>query len=140
MPVEIIGMRGAITGGTEDAAAQVDIPTDGTIIGIDCDLNAALDADSELAESELSFIATNQLSTNDVRGRLASISVVMTLTTSGIALVSLQKFVGPTDIPVAGGERLFIHIISTAGVTGTVRYNVHLDVRTVGGRRSARRR
>jgi len=138
--VDVIGMQGGFTGGTENALAMIDIPQDGFIIGIDWDLRADLDADGELIEAELSFIATNQLATNDVRGRISSISSMVTvLTAVGGHTASLQKWLGSFDISVAGGERLFLHTNGSAGVTGTVRCNVYLD-QPGSQRRSARRR
>jgi len=142
MPVEVIGMRGIGTGGAENAIASLDIPQDGVITGIDWDGRADVDADGEVIEAELSFIATAQFGTNDVRGRLSSVGAQISLTTSGVAHTSLQKFVGPTEIPVAGGERLHLHLNATAGLSSTIRVNIHLDVgrsRDV-RRRSARRR
>lgn len=137
---DVIGMFGAISGGTQNALAMLDIPQDGFIIGIDWDMFALLDATSELCEVELSFIATNQLGTNDVRGRISSVGTgAVVLTAVGINTNSVQKWVGSIDIPVSGGERLFLHAGSTAGVSGNVRCNLHVDLGTT-TRRSARRR
>lgn len=139
MPTEIIGMWADVTGGTQDAAAQVDIPQDGVVTGVDWDGEVDLDADAESMRSELSFIATNQFGQNDVRGRISGVSAQISLTTSGAPVGSLQKFVGPLDLPVAGGERLYLHVQSSTGVAGDVRCNVHLDVSRSPTRRSARR-
>mgnify|MGYP005822946611 CR=1 FL=1 len=138
---DIIGMYGAITGGVQDAVAMIDIPQDGFIVGIDWDLAVDLDADGEVANVELSFIATNQLSTNDVRGRLSSVGVqTAVLTAVGSTTVSTQKWLGSFDIAVAAGERIFLHANSTAGVTGVVRCNLFVDFTGGTTRRSARRR
>jgi len=141
MATEILGLFGAGTGGTQDAVATIDIPEDGVITGVDWDLRADLDADSESISVELSFIATNQFTTNDVRGRISSASAQISLTTSGVANTFVQKFVGPMEINVSGGERVHLHIDSTSGVASNVRCNLHLDVsRRARNRRSARRR
>jgi len=140
MPTEIIGMFGVVAGDTQDSLAGVDIPQDGFITGIDWDCRWNMDADAENANAELSFIATNQLTTNDVRGRLSSVGTMMSLTTSGAPVAVAQKFVGPIDIPVAGGERLFLHSVATTGVVGALRCSVHLETGKPAGRRSARRR
>lgn len=140
MPTTILGLYGAYTGGAEDAIAQLDIPQDGVITGVDWDGNANLDADNEESIVELSFIATNQADQNDVRGRISSITARISLTTSGIATVQMNKFVGPMDLPVAAGERIYLHSKSTSGVNGSCRCNVHLDTSGRGiTRRSARR-
>jgi len=139
MANEIIGLFAQITGGTQDARAQIDIPQDGVILGIDWDASWYFDAE-EKAEAELSFIATNQLDTNDVRGRLSSISAhSAVLTAVGAAPVFVQKWLGGIEVVVAGGERLYIHSVSTAGVNGEVRVNLYVDLGAT-MRRSARRR
>lgn len=140
MPTTIIGMYAGGTGGTEDAAANVDVPQDGVITGIDWDVQAEVDADAESIGVELSFIATGQLTQNDVRGRISGVSAKFSLTTEGGGTFSLQKFVDPMDLPVAGGERLYLHIVASAGVVTVARANVHLDTTGAGIRRSARRR
>lgn len=137
--LEVIGMFALVTGGTQDALAQIDIPQDGIIRGLEWDAFANLDADGEFFEAELSFIATNQANTNDVRGRISSISSQLTLLTSGYAISSVQKWVGPFELVVSGGERIYLHVLSTAGVAGDIRLNVHFDGGAAVTRRSARR-
>ena len=136
---DIIGMMGLITGGTEDAISQIDIPQDGFIIGIDWDANATLNATENIA-IELSFIATNQLLTNDTRGRISAVSgQANQVSAVGVPVVIMQKWLGSFDVSVSGGERLYLHAISTAGVTGVVRCGLYVELGTV-TRRAARRR
>jgi len=140
MSIEVIGMFAAGTGGLQDAQAQVDVPQDGFLLGIDWDMNAAFDANAESLAAELSFIATNQLITNDVRGRLSSVSAFFHLSDSSASVISVQKYVDLKEISVSGGERLYLHLLASAGVVSVVRCSLHLE--TTGGstRRSARRR
>jgi len=139
MANEIIGIYAQITGGTQDARAQVDIPQDGVLLGIDWDASWYFDAE-EKAEAELSFIATNQLTTNDVRGRLSSISAHSAeVTAVGEVPITVQKWLGGIEVVVAGGERLYIHSVATSGVNGIVRCNLYVDLGAT-MRRSARRR
>jgi len=135
----IIGMYGAGSGGTQDSLAVVDVPADGTITGVDWDVTAEQDADGETSSFELSFIATNQLATNDVRSRISSVGAQMSLTTSGIAQLVIQKFVGPMSIEVSGGERIHLHVTGSAGVGSVVRCNVHVEQDREPRRRSRRR-
>ena len=138
---DVIGMFGAIAGGTQDALAMIDVPQDGFLIGIDWDLSCDLDIDGETVTAELSFIATNQNNTNDVRGRLSSISSrAVVLTAVGGHMVSIQKWLGSFDIAIAGGERMFLRVSATAGVVGEVRCNLYIDFTGGTTRRSARRR
>ena len=140
MVLEIIGMHGGITGGTEDAISSIFIPQDGLIRAVDWDARTVPDADNEITDIELSFLATNQVAVNDTRGRISSISVgLVVLTAVGINSVVIQKFVGPFELQVSGGERIYIHSVSTAGVAGLVRCNIHFDGGATVTRRSARR-
>jgi len=137
---DVIGMLSLGTGGTQDANASIDVPQDGFIIGIDWDANCVLDAEENFA-AELSFIATNQLTTNDVRGRISSISQQNAeVTAVGEVKSSIQKWCGSFDITVAGGERLYLHIVASSGVTSVVRCNLYVDFGGTMTRRSARRR
>ena len=139
MASEIIGMYAQVTGGTQDARGAVDIPQDGVILGIDWDAGWYFDAE-EKAEVELSFIATNQLASNDVRGRLSSIQAHSAeVTAVGHNPISVQKWLGGIEIVVAGGERLYLHSVATSGVNGVVRCNLYVDLGAT-MRRSARRR
>lgn len=140
MSVEIIGMYALVAGGVQDGVSQVDIPQDGFILGLDWDAAVFLNASTEFFKCELSFIATNQFQTNDVRGRISSISSSMHLLTSGIGVVSVQKYVDIKELTVSGGERLFLHLDATASTGGDVRCNVHFEMRGGSTRRSARRR
>ena len=140
MALEIIGMHGSIAGATQDALAQIDVPQDGVLRGVDWDMSLNLDADDENSGAELSFIATNQLASNDTRGRISSISSwAAVLSAVGVNTVSVQKWIGPFELMVAGGERLFLHVSSTSGVTGIIRVNLHFDGGATVTRRSARR-
>lgn len=136
---EMIGMLALGTGGSQDSLAMIDIPQDGFIVGVDWDANCVLDAEENYA-AELSFIASNQLTTNDVRGRISSISAqAAEITAVGHNFASIQKHLGSFDIAVSGGERIFIHVVATAGVTSVTRCGLIVDLGTT-TRRSARRR
>lgn len=140
MALEIIGMYGLITGGTQDAIAQVDIPQNGVLRGIDWDGFADLDADAENASFELSFIAVNQLGANDVRGRISSISgLTVVLTAVGNMFSTLQKWIGGFELMMSGGERLYLHADTSVGAGGIIRCNLHFDGGALVTRRSARR-
>ena len=140
MSVEIIGMFAAGTGGEQPGIAQVDIPQDGFILGIDWDAFALLNATAEFFKAELSFITASLFQTNDVRGRISSISAAINITTSGGTHSAIQKYVDIKELTVAGGERLFMHLSASGGVASDTRCNIHFEMRGGSTRRSARRR
>lgn len=135
----VIKMYAAVTGDTQNALANIDIPEDGTITGVEWAIRADLDADSEHITAELSFIATNQIVTNDVRGVLTMACAQISLTTSGIANTQINKYV-PMMVDVAGGERLYINTIAASGVGASVYCMIHFEFRRQVARRSQRRR
>jgi len=139
---DVIGLVGLVTGGTQDALAMIDIPQDGFLIGIDWDINGDLDSDGDELRLEMSFIATNQLAQNDVRGRISSASArAVVLTSVGGHIVSVQKWLDGFDIPVSAGERLFLHSLTTAAAVAVCVVNLYFDFGTnVLPRRSTRRR
>lgn len=139
MPQTLIKMRGAGTGGEQNAVANIDIPQDGTIEGLSIGHSANLNADSESSEAELSFIATNQITTNDARGVLAASLMNMGMATSGAGIAAVNHFI-PMDVDVSGGERLYIHFLASAGVTSSISIMIHLRPSRAAPRRSSRRR
>lgn len=139
MPVTIIQMAAVGTGGTENAAANIDVPADGVLKGVQWAMSAGLDADADAIQVELSFIATNQANTNDARGVISSIRSRFEMVTSGAGITAVN-FYFPTDLRMNGGERLYLHIIATAGVTSAVDALLHFEPDRGVTRRSERRR
>lgn len=139
MALSLISMFAAGTGGTEDGAASIDIPEDGTIVGVKWAVSADLDADQEEVAAELSFIQSGQLTTNDSRGIIDLVRIRMALTTSGVSTVSINQFT-PMDLSVAGGERLYLNLLATASTVSSVNAMIHLLTRGAAPRRSRRRR
>jgi len=138
MSLTVLNLYGSSSGGNENAIANLDIPDDGTIMGVDWAISGDMDADSEFWVGELSFIATFQGTTNDSRGVLSMARSQISITTSGIAVVSINKYV-PIGIQVSGGERLYLNVQATAGVTALVNALVQLDTTIRRPRRSRRR-
>lgn len=121
-----IKMYSAITGGAQDAAAVIDVPSPGHLVGVQWGLRATLGADFVLS-AQLSFRSTPSFSTNDDRGIISEILGSLDLTTSGVGWVNNPGYNLLPDIPVMGGERLYLHISTTASVTGAVVALVHFD-------------
>lgn len=115
---------GSFAGGTENALAAVDVPRNGRIIAVDWTVHGDADADGEAIRVQLAFGSTVN-SSNDARSVISTVGHQISLTTSGVAVMAINKFVGPLDVAVSGGERLYIHSVATAGMTGTIVCHVH---------------
>lgn len=122
----VITMYGAIAGGAENAIAQIDVPMPGHLIGVDWDFDATLATDF-VSHAQLSFRSAGSFFTNDDRGIISSVSLRYEITTTGSGLVSTEKYVQLPDVPVMGGERLYLHANSTAAVAGNCAVMIHFD-------------
>lgn len=116
--MSVYKLFGDVTGGSQDDAASVDVQADGNINAIHGTLYGDLDADGESIVAELSFLSTNTFLVNDARGSLFTLGGQMSLTTSGVAFTGLNDSISGIKIPVSQGERIHLHISSTAGVSG----------------------
>jgi hypothetical protein len=120
-------MRGASTGGTESALAQIDVPMNGHIVGIEWACNADFDTDNDSQTWQLSFGSVN-VDVNDSRQVISTITVgFMTFTAGGSVVAKANGFTMLPDIPVGMGERLFLHSLAAAGVVGVARLVIHFD-------------
>jgi len=125
--------------GSADAAATLDIPEDGTIKGIYITGSALLDASNEAATFEVSFIATNQIVSNDSRATLAILRLRSGLLTSGAVLGASAAHI-PMDVEVAGGERMYVHAVLAGTANADCNAIIFLETRRPITRRSRRRR
>jgi len=140
MALTLLQLYGAGTGGTQNAIGSLDIPEDGNILGVQWAAYITADADQESMQAEVSFIATNLININDARGMISSIKTGAMVITTGISFSNINLWAPLNDLNVSGGERIYLHIISTAGVGSFVIAMVHLETRRPTARRSRRRR
>jgi hypothetical protein len=140
MGLSLMQLTATGVGGTEDAAAVIDVPEDGHIVGVQWAAYATFDATAENLTCELSFIATNTIATNDARGMISQVRSRFNVVTSGGGASALNFFVPIPELEVAGGERLYLHLIAAAGLASSCTAIVHLLTSRAGVIRRARRR
>ncbi len=121
--MSIYKLYGAGSGGTENGLAQADVQFDGEIVAVYGSAWADLDADGEVCQAELSFLSQNSINVNDARGSLLIVSINTTYVTaaSGVGTFANAGISG-LFIPVAAGERLWLHAVASAGATS----NLHM--------------
>ena len=118
------------TGIATNAVAAIDIPQDGVLVGCDMEIHSNSDytpvtVTHELIQAQLNFISTAQFLVNDGRGALCTIAAsAIFLTTGTIALFANKYTVFGDGIPVAGGERIFVHTFATTGPVPVFEFNV----------------
>jgi len=125
--MSVYKMYGLSTGGTEDSVASLDIQFDGVITAIHGALYGDLDADTEAAAVEVSFLSSNTFATNDARGSLITLGSKMSLTTSGVAMHAVNSGVSNLNIPVTGGERVHLHFSCSASVVVNAQMYIYVD-------------
>lgn len=123
----VIKMYAAGSGGSQDAVAQVDVPMPGHIVGVDWAVRIAPSGADFLAEMQLSFRSSSSFTTNDDRGIISEVKFAGDLTTSGAANTAANKYVLLPDVPVMGGERIYLHLSVTASVVTANVVLVHFD-------------
>lgn len=114
------------TGGTEDGAAQLDIQFDGEIQALFGSVIGDLDTDTDKVKAELSFISTNSLTNNDTRGSLITISEFASIGAAGAVVTQANAGVSGISIPVAAGERVWLHIVASANVDSEVTMYIYV--------------
>lgn len=124
--MSVYKLYAAGTGGTEDGAAQLDVQFDGEINAIFGQMSADLDADQEFCAAELSFISTNSLTNNDTRGSLFTLRGQCSVGAAGMVINDTNSGVGGLAIPVTAGERIWLHLSATAGVTSSTTIYIYV--------------
>lgn len=107
--------------------AQVDVTQNGVLEGFCVSVNADLDADADKVAWNLTFSSTPGAPSNDARSSIATETLQHQLVTSGSAVVGTLKYCKLPDIPVAAGERLFLHMYATTGVTAETYLGLHFS-------------
>lgn len=98
-----------------DGAASLDVIENGVITGVYFSGYAALSADGDSFEAEVSFASTSGFSTNDTKSSLAKVATEVELVTSGQPQNGINIMVAPLEIPVQQGERLYLHTATPVG-------------------------
>jgi len=118
-----------------DGVAALDIQFDGRITAIDWSMDADIDAADETTNAEVSFLSVNTIGSNDARGSISACKAAISLITSESGLTSVNKTISGLSIPVAAGERIFLH--TTGSIVGI---EVYLYVEDDSDTRLRRRR
>jgi len=124
--------------GVTDGLASVDVVSDGMITGVQWAAYGDLDADAETLGAEVSFASASGFTTNDTKSSISTIRALAndTGTAASNKLVAVNLFVGPLEVPVKTGERLYLHGTGTALVCTVY---IHVRDRIAEGRPQGRR-
>ena len=122
-----------------DAVASYDVQEDGDICSILLDISVTgADALNDGVRSELSFSSVSGFLSNDTRASLIGAAAYQGFLTSGGGQVGKNTFItfAPFGIPVAAGERLYLHTAVTGTITLAVSVWVYHCLGRPGGPRA----
>src|SRR5687767_4182318 len=121
----------ATASASTEAAATVDMQTDGFITMVLLEINMEAIANAVMGRVEISFASASGFTTNDTRTSIAGLETVTNLVTSGMVNNSRSIVLPNLVIPVTVNQRVYLHI----GITGTatVRARAWLYCRSGGG-------
>jgi len=123
----VIQMAGTSAGGTETSLATIDVPADGFITGVEWGCRADFDTDNDFQTWQLTFGSTTNVG-NDSRANISNVTLGgLTFTAGGSVIAGASKYTSLPDIPVSGGERLFLHSVAAAGVVGVALCCIHFS-------------
>lgn len=111
-----------------DGAASLDIIENGMITAVYFSGYAALSADADSFEAEVSFASTSGFATNDTKSSIAKVATEVELVTSGEPQNGFNIMVAPLEIPVSQGERLYLHTATPVG-TAAIRMSCYVYVK-----------
>lgn len=120
-----IQMYIASAGGTE--VASIDVPENGHLVGVDVNMYADIDVDAETVAAQLSF-SSALVNANDSRSVICNAEIYSSqVTAAGVSMNNVSKFVGPIEVPVSAGERLYLHVVSSTTIAGRIRFVLFFD-------------
>lgn len=119
-----------------DSLASLDIVADGVIEAILGCLEPTYAGADGTTAMEVSFASSSGLATNDTRSSFFAMVMRHDFTTSGGAVTSHHVAVPGLSIPVAQGERLYLHASGTAVSTRFIVYLYVNDKMGTTGRRT----
>lgn len=136
--MEAIKMHGTTSA---DGTATIDVPTDGTIVGILGKIRSMSSATGTGYKMELSFASSNGFDNNDTRSSFFGLESVLQAGAAGASPADREVYAGGLAIKVSAGERLHMHIADIGSpspdVVAATAWLYLVPAR--GGRASARR-
>lgn len=108
-------------------AATFDPPLRGTIDGIMLAWSDDSDADADTVAVNISFSATPGLPVSGDYSSMLYVSKNFQLVTSGAANGSAAQYCIMPQIPIAPGQRVYMHALATTGITASINCGLHLS-------------
>ena len=125
-----------------DAAITFICPEDCQLIGVGWRFEGTAAVDGASMRAELSFLPTNQLTTNETVNVIDELRAGFEITTSGGGIVSVYENTNlmgmGNPVKVEAGEKLYLNW-ALASVTGRVTLFLYTSARTGHGKRNLRR-
>lgn len=122
--MSVYKLAASSTGGSQDAIAQLDIQFDGIITAMHGSVANQGTTAGNSVEFEASFLSVNTINTNDTRGSLFTLGMRISAAGAGN---TANSGVGGLAIAVNAGERVWLHALGTASVSGTANIYIYVE-------------
>lgn len=130
--------------GTSLSTVGIDIPAKGVIttVAMGVRYTDATPATGDTVDVELTFSSSPQFAVHDARASICMISNQVFFTDAARLVLTGPQFciLTPVKIAVEGGERVFLHGITSGSITGSATAYLFIDDRVDDVRPRARRR
>ena len=102
---------------TANNVANIVVPGNARLIGVQWAVDINSSADDASCILELSAASATEIAVNDAQQCLSEIRVLQTLVTSGMIFAGIQQWVPIPMVPVAQGQRLYLHTVIAGTLT-----------------------
>lgn len=127
-----MGSVATLTGTVSGSSAWVNVasydpPARGTIDGVSICIQDDSDADADVVQINVTFSSTPGIPVNSESSSIVHAGKQFQLVTSGAVINGMCYYIPLPNVPIAQGQRLYLHSVVTTGVTAVVSAQVHLS-------------
>lgn len=98
-------------------AAEITVARSGRIRGIAFAVRGGGASDGDICDLEVSFTPASQVASNDAQGVLATRRFSIDVLTSGTIMFNENSYVGPLDIEVQTGQKIYLNAVESGTAT-----------------------
>lgn len=111
---------------TANAAANITIPSAGTIRGVQASVRINSITDGAQVDLEVSRASAREIAVNGAQQSIVQVAMESNFVTSGLAQAGVNQFF-PVNVTVTQGQLIYLHALVAGTVTFDATFIVHYD-------------
>lgn len=124
----VANLYGSVSGSSAWVnVASYDPPLRGTIDGLMLAWSDDADADGDLAAAHITFSSTPAAPVNGDYSSLLYVAKQFQIVTSGGVNNGARQYCAMPHVPIAPGQRVYLHVLGTTGVAISINCSIHLS-------------